>query len=367
MQPKRIMIAFPNLDTAGSYIHVTRVLERIDRSRFEPVICVKRLSDSDGEKKIRQLGIQIVVAPFTVAPRPYRSLLPRLWRAARFFRELRCTIWYSFNYLSDLSEPIIARLARMKFINARVHSTENKRWFLRMFLAHRIVAISEDTAHLPKIMPLLARKLTIVQSSIPNDIFSPHTPKRLKLREHLQLPNNAFVIAYLATLCHNKAQDRMLCGMMGNPRVHLVCAGAPLVGPWADHLRALATSKGLVSQLHFLGHIQDTAALLAESDASALLSRSEGLGVAILEAMASGLPCMVSRENGIVEILHHGDNGWVVDGDDPEQIKQCILQMMNNPEEAKRRGMRARQTILDLRHIDNETTGYENVFTAMSA
>src|ERR1035438_5979768 len=112
-RPVSILFTIPNFITAGSGRVMLNIVERLDRKRFAPIVCVARKGGAlDAE--VQALNIPFLEAPFTVPVKPYLTLLPRAFKAAQVFRPLKCSVWHSFHYADDYSEPLIARFAGAK-------------------------------------------------------------------------------------------------------------------------------------------------------------------------------------------------------------------------------------------------------------
>src|SRR5262245_31577166 len=113
VRPIPILYTIPNFITAGSGRVMLNIIERLDRKRFAPAVCVGRMGGAlDAE--VRALNIPFIEAPFSIAAKPYWTLLPRAREAARVLRPLKPVLWHSFHYTDDYTEPIIARLAGAK-------------------------------------------------------------------------------------------------------------------------------------------------------------------------------------------------------------------------------------------------------------
>lgn len=87
-------------------------------------------------------------------------------------------------------------------------------------------------------------------------------------------------------------------------------------GPEEDNLKALAERLGVAGQIHFLGFRSDIKELLAAADIFLFTTRQEGLPRSMMEAMASGLPCVASRIRGNTDLLEGTDGGFLCDADD---------------------------------------------------
>ena len=118
-------------------------------------------------------------------------------------------------------------------------------------------------------------------------------------------------------------------------------------GPLLNELILLRNSLGLTDQqVHFAGRLEDTAPALRGSDIFVLPSRAEGMSNSLLEAMATGLPSVVSAIGGNVDLVDHESTGLLVRHDTPEAWSTAILQAYRNPEAARRWGHSARDRVM---------------------
>jgi glycosyltransferase involved in cell wall biosynthesis len=97
--------------------------------------------------------------------------------------------------------------------------------------------------------------------------------------------------------------------------------------------------------MKFLGPSRDVFSALKQSDIFCLLSRNEGFSNAVLEAMACGLPCVVTDVGGNREAISEGQTGFLVPSEDAEAAAARILTLIENPECAKQMGQRGRATV----------------------
>ena len=92
-------------------------------------------------------------------------------------------------------------------------------------------------------------------------------------------------------------------------------------GPLREALQAEATRLGLIASLDFLGARRDVPQLLQGADALVMTSITEGQPMALLEAMAAGLPCIATEVGGIPGLLNNGA-GLLVPSRDPVAVAQ---------------------------------------------
>ncbi len=114
-------------------------------------------------------------------------------------------------------------------------------------------------------------------------------------------------------------------------------------GPLREDLIQLRDSLGMTpDEVHFTGRLDDPSDVLKASDLFVLPSRAEGMSNSLLEAMATGLPCVVSAIGGNVDLIQPELTGRLVADSSPEAWAEAILGVYRNPEAARRWGRSAR-------------------------
>ena len=132
---------------------------------------------------------------------------------------------------------------------------------------------------------------------------------RNKKRSELGIPQDAFVLISVGELNKNKNHEiviKAVGAMKGAQNIHYIIAGQ---GPLDKYLFSMAERYGLGKRVHLLGFRADVIELLKASDCFVFPSRREGLGIAALEAMASGLPLIASFVGGIKDYMKDGITG----------------------------------------------------------
>ena len=123
-EPVPILFTIPNFITAGSGRAMLNIIQRLDKNRVAPSVCVLRKS-GDLDREVEGMGIPLLEAPFVIPARPYASLLWRARQAAGPFRAGRYRLWHSFHYADDYTEAIIARMAGAR---AWIYTKKNMNW-----------------------------------------------------------------------------------------------------------------------------------------------------------------------------------------------------------------------------------------------
>ena len=148
--------------------------------------------------------------------------------------------------------------------------------------------------------------------------------------------------------------------LCNKPSVHLVICGD---GEERENLSNLAKELGIESQIHFLGNRSDMKELYAMADIFVMASYREGLSRSVMEAMASGLPCVVSEIRGNRDLIDNGKGGYLIQSSDTEGFacKICKLCITHN----KTMGNYNRRHVLDFSQsnvIDRLNEVYERIF-----
>lgn len=154
--------------------------------------------------------------------------------------------------------------------------------------------------------------------------------------------SNGPVVLAIGRLTKEKGMDVLLRALpqvvKRFPGVRVRIAGD---GDLRDRLMALSRRLGLDEYVAFLGFRRDVPELMAQADLMVMPSRWEGLPIALLEAVAAGLPVVASAVAGIPEVIADGETGWLVQPDDPEALAAAISEALLDPAEARRRAQLA--------------------------
>ena len=149
-----------------------------------------------------------------------------------------------------------------------------------------------------------------------------------RLRGELGLGDGDRLLLSVGTLAHRKGHDLVLDALAELPgpcRPHLAIAGQ---GPEGGALRARAARLGVEDRVHFLGRREDVPALLADADLFVLATRNDSMPNAMLEAMAAGVPSLVTTVAGVRDALGARDGappaGWIVPPDDPASLETAL-------------------------------------------
>ncbi len=168
-------------------------------------------------------------------------------------------------------------------------------------------------------------KIMVHYTGLDQSRFVPHDRAEEKARLGISSP----LILSVGALIPRKGQDLLIAALTALPDATLMLAGH---GDAESDYRALAERLGVAHRVRFMGSVphDDLPALLAAADVMALVSASEGLANAWVEALACGTPVVASDVGGIRELLKTPDAGRIV-ARKPEAVAEAIKEILANP------------------------------------
>jgi sugar transferase (PEP-CTERM/EpsH1 system associated) len=133
-------------------------------------------------------------------------------------------------------------------------------------------------------------------------------------------------------------------------------------GPCLPDLKQLVAELGVAERVAFLGEVREVPSLLARASLFVLPSRSEGISLTLLEAMACGLPNVATRVGGTPEVVLEGKTGLLVPPGDPAALAQAILQIRRDPERGFRMGAASRERVEQHFEIRRMVADYQALY-----
>ena len=166
------------------------------------------------------------------------------------------------------------------------------------------------------------------------------------IRAELGLAESDKLVGFVGRLAPQKCLDDLIYGfqlMQQNiPSAHLLIVGE---GPERDRLAELARSFECREKVFFAGHREDASQLISQLDAFCLPSSFEGMSNSLMEAMAAGVPVVVSNIPSNQELVTDGENGILFPLNHGPGITKGLTDVLSDQDLAKRLGQAARTTI----------------------
>lgn len=336
-----------SLDTGGQEVLVARLVERLDACQFQSTVVALQgggwLADQLQSRGFRVACLNAPEAwsPATVA------------RLAELFRRERVELVHCHNRKALLYGGLASALAPRTRLVYTKHGASH--WeggpteLLGRFAMRRsraVVAVSRDIergvldgkwAH--------PSRLHTVLNGVDLEQFHPAEDQDA-LRRSLGITPGVPIVGTVARLSPEKDQATLLRAFaeLGSvlPDARLLIVGDGVLRP---DLERLAGELGIAGRTYFTGERQDVAALLRAMDVFCLPSLTEGTSLTLLEAMATGLPAVVTAVGGNPEVVADGTSGWLVPPGKPEQLATALLRVLQDPVQARRFGEAGRADV----------------------
>lgn len=225
--------------------------------------------------------------------------------------------------------------------------------------------IPEEATSIAGISP---KRVVVIPNGIDTKQYRPAADQSEKdaLRLKCNLPQEAPLLIYHGRLEDYKNIQTLLRALDGVRKkgipFNLLLLGD---GPYKDSLEKLVVEYGLEHHVQFLGFKSNVEEYLRAADIYCLPSRIEGLSLALLEAMASGLVCIASAINGNKTVVKDGENGFLFEVDQYRILEEHILTLLSTLDKQASLSvqMNARKTVVDHFSLDTMTQQYLELYS----
>jgi glycosyltransferase involved in cell wall biosynthesis len=331
-------------------------------------ISVCSLSGSDGpiRKQLEEVGIRC----FSVGMGRV-SRLRFLYELYKIFRREKPDVVHIHHVPLFIQAYLPARLAGIKRIVLTEHSNhltinESRLKKLSRFFSKRADVVTTIHDGLREFfindLGVSANKVIAVPNGVDVNKFSPRQVDEGK-SEVAGLDPDKFVISCVGRLVPEKDHENLLNAIKrlvdsGMTDFEVVIVGD---GPRFDEVQRIIEKLGISPYVKMLGARNDVVDILKGTDVVVLSSKTEGLPMVLIEAMAAGVPCVATAVGGIPQLLSDGA-GVVVPAKDSESLAGAIKDLYENRDRLKEIGPRARQRIVEGYDIDHVVDCYLSVF-----
>lgn len=308
---------------------------------------------------LRRLGFEVDTLGFGVV-----SKLTLLRRLSRLLRDEQIDILHTHNTYAQFYGTIAARLAKVPVVINTQHGRgcgdgwKNRLQFrLANRRTQRIVGVSEDAARICRRQdPRSAGKIACIWNGIDLGRFPYHGPAAVP---------TAIAVARLSpvkdfpTLLHGAA-----LALRSVPEFRLRIVGD---GPERRALETLAHELRIGHAVEFLGERSDVPELLRSAGFFVSSSKTEGISLTLLEAMAVGLPVLTTSVGGNPEIVHDGRTGRLVPPHDPRAIAEGIIGLCRDREQWTELGVQGRRRVEALFDVRGMIRQYESTYEELAS
>ena len=347
------------------YPHATHWLEPIEELGV-PVVCLNCRSPRDIPKGIRALRTWLL------ANRP-DLIHSHLWAAniiARVAGRLTHVPVISSVHNPDHEAEAWADGADVSLIKRRVVRALD-RW-----TAHaggdRLIAVSQyvkESANRHLGVPL--QSIEVVYNPIDTDVLTTQATTRDELLKACGLPADSLILLNVARVSPQKGLVYALRALpeilKRYPSAQLVSVGATTDQSWVEQLQREATTLGVADHFHVVGQRRDVTDFLRACDVFIFPSLYEGLGIALIEAMAAGCACVASSAGPIPEVVTHGQDGILVPPGDAEEIATAVCQLLDDEALRTRLGTAASSTAFSRFQPEKSAAALTRIYESLVA
>jgi glycosyltransferase involved in cell wall biosynthesis len=284
-----------------------------------------------------------------------------IWRLRRLVRTLRFDIVHTHMPIPAVAARLALGPGGPRLVHTEHNTWRRYRWptyaanLATYALNDHVIAVSQAVADSiePRRVPRLKAMppIEVLVHGIELDVPGVGNA-RLGARRLLDLPADAPVVGTVGSLTAKKDHGTLLRAVQLLQRRH---AGTRLVvvgtGPLQQALRQEAHDLGISDLVVFTGLRDDVTALLPAFDVFALSSTFEGLPIALVEALAAGLPSVVTAVGGVPEVVTDGREGLLVPAGSPQLLADAVARLLADDELRAQmsRAARERSRAFDIR------------------
>ena len=366
----KVMLLTVGLGVGGTEGQVLEIAARLDRRRFEVSVCALKGADVLAHE-LRARGVRVITLDGKGA---WDARV--LYRLARVIRAERPDVIHAFLFWANCLSRVLGRLLR---VPVRISSYRDillwARWGYRV--CDRVTA---GWAQAATCCSEAVRRLALAEVggdartyvTIHNGVdVARFGSSRTVTRADVGLRDGVPVIGTVGRLIEpEKGIAVLLQGVarLAGPPAPLACQLLIVGdGPARGQLQELVERLGISSRVVFAGMRRDIADVLPLVDVFVMPSLSEGFGIAIVEAMAAGLPVVASDVGGIPEIVQHGETGLLVPPGDPAALAAALHELVTRPDRARALGACGRQRARERFSIESAVKRHEDLYAELMA
>lgn len=341
INPTRITHVITDLATGGA----ERMLAQLLCAQPAQMVVTSVISLTSGgsvAEEIQDMGIRVR----SLGMRPGKPNPFSCFRLSRWLREEKSDLVQTWMYHADLVGGMAARLAGNIPVVWGIHNysldsahvkkstilTVRLNAVLSRWLPAKIISVSRAACQVHEQLGYDYKKMVIIPNGIDLGKFHPDLKSHQDVRVELEIRDKSYLVGLIARFDplkdhHNfiQAADKMLTQ---NPDINFLLCGEgitwqnPVLAGWIESTR-------LPSHFHLLGLRQDIPRLLSALDLAVLSSIGEAFPIIICEAMACGVPCVVTDTGDSALLV--GDTGKVIPPRDSQKLADACLEMLSLP------------------------------------
>ena len=383
--PVRICFPFAGGVVGGSHISTLKLIQRLDRTQFTPIIVLHHGIGQVGEL-LRKEGLDFITLPRRFLGKssgvpPLEGLRARMgaltdqWSLGRFLKANDVRIVHTNEGPMHISWALPARLAGAKLLwHHRGTSRARGVRYIAPFAASRIVGVSAFALSEVRRITTAARETAVVYSPFdthgePVDRVDAHR----RLTSELGLDPATHLIGFFGNLIGSKRPDMfidmMACIARSRPDLPVagLMFGSPLIDGIEAELRQRIDAHGIADKVRLMGFRYPSARFMAACDIHAVTSVGEPFGRTLIEAMLLRTPVVAVASGGNLEAIDDGVNGLLARVDDPAAMASAVISLLESPERAANIAATAAARAVQRYGVDRHVTEISAIYRSLLA
>jgi glycosyltransferase involved in cell wall biosynthesis len=358
----RVLHIITRLIPGGADENTVQTVLGLDKERFQVDLIVGGQSDELMMRRVERCRV-IIVPELVRNPSPLKDLKTCI-KLIRLIRQERYHIVHTHTAKAGIIGRFAAWFCRVPIIVHTLHGATFHRALhpgeaalyralerLAARVSHKLVSVGDDLRRIyldagvgkPRQYVTIRSGFEIARFRLSDAELA---LRRRKIRRELSISDDAWVIGSASRLEPRKGQFYFLQSaqrlLIKYPDLVFIIAGD---GPSAKELRTLAHSLRIANRVQFLGHRTDIEDVMSAMDIFVLSSLWEGLPQVLVQAAALGRPIVSFDAEGAKEIVHGGENGFVVPRGDENALTESLAYLIAHPQRAREMGVRGRRFI----------------------
>jgi len=356
MQAFNVLYLIESLEVGGSEVFVERLVSRLDRSMFVPMVCCLARKGTLASR-VENGGTRVMSLDWRLGSS--RSTMGTVEKLTRLVRNERVDLVHSFFYRPEILGVFSARLAGAPvFLASQRDLLAPEGRIVRVFwrladrLVTHVVANSEEgRRYRERAVGRPCSKTSVIYNGVPAEELGaggaeahPWQPDG-RVNGEAAGPNP--VITFVGRLHPVKGPDVFVRAAELVSRVvpdaRFVMAGD---GPARSELRDLIQRLGLDAIVTMPGAVSPPGCILKQSSLVVCPSRTESFPTVILEAMGLGVAVVAAKVGGVCELVEDGVDGFLFESENVTQLAELVVGLLRDRERAVSAGVRARRKVM---------------------
>lgn len=328
MKNKKVLFVIANSQLSGAESQLLLLASNLNNNKFSAEICCL-----EGEGTFTAAVIKTGL-PLHIIHRRQSFDLNRLIGLIKLVRKGRYQIVHSFNWSANQYVRIVRIFFKFLVISSE-RGRDYNNWFRnfieRLICRYSDVVIFNSFSQMDKYNNINSVKIQkmVIYNGIDTKKYKKRNNSYIKSILQLQLSKKLIGTVGNFSAPKNFGMFIDVCKKIArkNPNIHFLAVGD---GKNKEHFQELSRQNGLDKKLTFLGRREDIEKILQGFDAFLLTSTREGMPNVILEAMASEIPVIATKEDGCNEIIQDGLNGYLVDVDNVDDMVSKTMLLLKD-------------------------------------